>query len=113
MAVAVFQHELRAQCPRPLPARHNREATSRIERRVPWHVAIGREIKRVEAECPRLSSGAVDQRRAEAVALPAVQHRQLVEPGGAALELHQGEAYGMAERRGCDPEPVATQAAFQ
>ena len=90
--MAVLDHELQTEGARPAAARYRREATPLIEGRIPRHAEIGREIERIVSEFTRMPGRTVDQCRSQAAPLPAIQHRELVEPGRAARELHQGKA---------------------
>src|SRR5450631_2428701 len=97
MTVMALCHQHGAQRQGKGAARHFPEAAPLVERCIPRHAAVSREIKRVEAQGARRVDATADQCRAVAQALPAVAHRQLVEPGRAAAQLHEGEADGLVE----------------
>jgi hypothetical protein len=61
-------------------------------------------MKSVEAQRAGRRRCAIDQSGAEAAALPAIEHRQLIEPGHPAGKFHQGEANRLIEAGGGDPE---------
>ena len=111
--MAVLDHELQAEGARPLAARHRREAATLVERCVPRHVEIGREIERIVSEFARPPGGTIDQCRPQAAPLPAIQHRELVEPGGAARKLHQGKADDAVQWRDRDPQPAVASALLE
>ena len=102
--MAVLGHELKAERVRPVPTRHFFKASSGVEGRVPGDIAIGREMESTEAQRTGRRRCAIDQCGAEAAALPAIKHRQLIEPCRPAGELHQGESNGLIEARDGDPQ---------
>src|ERR671913_976876 len=113
MAVAVLDHELPTEGEGPGAARQGQKSASFVKGCVPWHAEVGREVKRIVPELARLLGGSINQRRTKAAALPASQHRELVEPSRAAWKLHQCKADNAVERRGCDPQPAVASALLE